>query len=177
MAQTAPQSDMQELREYTRIFFVGIGGISMSGLAELAASSGYQVAGSDRVLSDRTEYLVRLGVPIFSGHSAEWIDRFQPDLVVHTAAVHDDNPELIRARTKGIGSSIGRLFLVGSTVSLAGSSISRAHTAKTTTTAMCSLILMAAGIDPTVHLGAELDPVSQHGSGRQTRRGYGFRSL
>lgn len=156
MAQTAPQSDMQELREYTRIFFVGIGGISMSGLAELATSSGYQVAGSDRVLSDRTEYLVRLGVPIFSGHSAEWIDRFQPDLVVHTAAVHDDNPELIRARTKGIR-VIDRATFLGwlnrqfsRVVNIAGT-----H-GKTTTTAMCSLILMAAGIDPTVHLGAEL---------------------
>lgn len=156
MTLQAPYTHMDQLRDHARIFFVGIGGISMSGLAELALSGGRQIAGSDRALTDRTEYLVRLGIPVYKGHRSEWIDLFKPDLVVHTAAVHDDNPELIRARESGI-QTIDRATFLGwlnlqynRIINIAGT-----H-GKTTTTAMCSLLLMSAGADPTVHLGAEL---------------------
>jgi len=156
MSNSVHDCQWQNLRDMSRIFFVGIGGISMSGLAELALKSGCQVAGSDRSMTPRTDYLVRLGIPVYAGHSADWIDRFQPDLVVHTAAVHEDNPELIRAGELAI-QSIDRATFLGwinrsynQVVNIAGT-----H-GKTTTTAMTSLILMDAGIDPTVHLGAEL---------------------
>jgi UDP-N-acetylmuramate--alanine ligase len=156
MSILAPENGSLELRDFARIFFVGIGGISMSGLAELALSSGCQVAGSDRSLSPRTEYLVRLGVQIWSGHRADRIDGFQPDLVVYTAAVHDDNPELIRAKELQIRTIDRATFLGWLNLSFSRViNIAGTH-GKTTTTAMCSLLLMAAGIDPTVHLGAEL---------------------
>lgn len=156
MNQLAPDRVNLHLRGVSRIFFVGIGGISMSGLAELSLSFGRQVAGSDRHLTARTDYLVRLGIPVYQGHSADWIDCFNPDLVVYTAAVHDDNPELIRSRLLGI-QTIDRAMFLGwlnreysQVINIAGT-----H-GKTTTTAMCSLLLMAAGVNPTVHLGAEL---------------------
>jgi len=156
MSNLAPDFDHFSLRESSRIFFVGIGGISMSGLAELALSSGFKVAGSDRSLSARTDYLVHLGISVFAGHRADSIDQFQPDLVVHTAAVHNDNPELVRARELAIR-IIDRAAFLGwlnreysKVINIAGT-----H-GKTTTTAMTSLILMEAGVDPTVHLGAEL---------------------
>jgi len=91
-------TEWQMLRAGARIFFVGIGGISMSGLAEIAQSDGYVVAGSDRNLNHRTRDIASRGITVWQGHDAAWIDQFQPDLVVHTAAVHDDNPELRRAR-------------------------------------------------------------------------------
>jgi len=149
-------TEWQMLRAGARIFFVGIGGISMSGLAEIAQSDGYVVAGSDRNLNHRTRDIASRGITVWQGHDAAWIDQFQPDLVVHTAAVHDDNPELRRARERGI-TVIDRARFLGwlnrfynRVVNIAGT-----H-GKTTTTAICSLILIEAGLDPTVHLGAEL---------------------
>ena len=150
------EKEWLQLSNFTRIYFVGIGGISMSGLAEIAKAAGHVVEGSDRSLSQRTEYLVRQGIPVHEGHRAGWIDAFKPDLVVHTAAVHADNPELIRARELQI-LTIDRATFLGwlnrgfqRVINIAGT-----H-GKTTTTAMCSLILTEAGVDPTVHLGAEL---------------------
>lgn len=144
------------LRAGSRIFFVGIGGISMSGLAEIAQADGYVVAGSDRNLNHRTQFIAARGITVRQGHDAAWIDQFEPDLVVHTAAVHDDNPELQRSRERGI-TVIDRARFLGwlnrsynRVVNIAGT-----H-GKTTTTAICALILIEAGLDPTVHLGAEL---------------------
>ncbi len=150
------KNEWQQLNSMKRIFFVGIGGISMSGLAELSRSFGHEVTGSDRHLTERTEELERIGISVHEGHQGAWIDQFKPDLVVHTAAVHDDNPELMRARELGIrlvdrATYLGWLNLgFDQVVNIAGT-----H-GKTTTTAMCSLILIDAGVDPTVHLGAEL---------------------
>lgn len=156
MSHLTPEFIEYNMRESSRIFFVGIGGISMSGLAELALSSGCQVAGSDRAVSERTNYLIRLGIPVYAGHRSDWIDQFRPDLVVHTAAVHNDNPELLRAKELAIR-TIDRATFLGwlnreysQVINIAGT-----H-GKTTTTAMTSLILMEAEVDPTVHLGAEL---------------------
>ena len=146
----------QALKPGSKIFFVGIGGISMSGLAEIAQSDGYIVAGSDRHPGHRTIHLTEAGIDIFHGHSSEWIDLFKPDLVVHTAAVHQDNPERIRAHELDIP-VIDRARFLGwlnqsypYVINIAGT-----H-GKTTTTALCSLILIQEGLDPAVHLGAEL---------------------
>lgn len=144
------------LAKGARIYFIGIGGISMSGLAEIAQAAGYTVAGSDRHLSPRTDYLAARGIIIHAGHQAEQIDAFAPDLVVHTAAIPADNTELQRARALGV-QTIDRAAFLGwlnrtfqQVINIAGT-----H-GKTTTTAMCSLMLIEAGQDPTVHLGAEL---------------------
>ena len=169
MNQQFAQNDWSLNPGISRIFFVGIGGISMSGLAEIARNIGHEVAGSDQNPSARTEYLIHLGIPVIAGHRAERIDAFKPGLVVYTAAVHDDNPELIRARELGIR-TISRAAFLGwlnrrfsRVVNIAGT-----H-GKTTTTALCSLILIEAGVDPTVHLGAEL--IQFHGTIRLGRTG------
>ena len=76
-----------ELARGSRIYFIGIGGISMSGLAEIAQSLGFVVAGSDRQASERTHYLEQRGLVVYAGHQAEQVLSFEPDLVVHTAAI------------------------------------------------------------------------------------------
>ena len=91
-------SNIPELSSGSRIFFIGIGGISMSGLAEIAQALGYEIAGSDRQASERTHYLEQHGMRVFAGHKAEQLLDFKPDLVVHTAAIPAENPELAAAR-------------------------------------------------------------------------------
>jgi UDP-N-acetylmuramate--alanine ligase len=156
MEQQAQAPDQEPLRSYNRIFFVGIGGISMGGLAEIALAGGHLVAGSDRSRTPRTDELSGRGMTVFIGHSPAWIDDFRPDLVVYTAAVHTDNPERIRAGELGI-TTVDRATFLGwinrtfrRVINIAGT-----H-GKTTTTAICALILIQAGVNPTVHLGAEL---------------------
>lgn len=140
-----------------RIFFIGIGGISMSGLAELALDRGQIVAGSDLRKSERGVYLESLGITVYAPHSAEHIDLFKPDAIVYTAAIPKDNVELMRAdelslpcieRSDWLG-LLNREF--PQIINIAGTN------GKSTCTAMCSYICMDAGLDPTVHLGAELD--------------------
>lgn len=138
------------------LYFVGIGGISMCGLAEIAIRMGYRVAGSDRQRSEHTEHLAALGARIFIGHEKSHIDETRPLLIIHTAAVHADNPERLRAAELGIPVAERAVFLGWITdrfervINVAGT-----H-GKTTTTAMCALMLMRAGTDPTIHLGAQL---------------------
>lgn len=138
------------------LYFIGIGGISMCGLAEIAMNLGYRVAGSDRQRSEHTDHLEALGARIFIGHEKSHIDETAPLLVIHTAAVHADNPEWLRAAELGIPVAERAAFLGWITdrfervINVAGT-----H-GKTTTTAMCALMLMQAGTDPTVHLGAQL---------------------
>lgn len=151
------KQDLSFLAPHARIYFVGIGGISMSGLAEISSALGYTAAGSDMHLSHRTHYLEEKGILIFAGHAAENLAGFKPDLVVHTAAILPGNPELAYAAANGIP-SVDRARYLGYLT--AGFSrvinISGTH-GKTTTTSMASLILIASGQEPTVHLGAELD--------------------
>ena len=155
MSQPAFRS-LSEIPAGSLLYFVGISGISMCGLAEMALSLGFRVAGSDRRASDRTEHLTALGAEIFIGHDGCRIDELRPALVIHTAAVHADNPEWQRAAALGIPVIERSIFLGLITrdfervINIAGT-----H-GKTTTTAMCALILLAADADPTIHLGAEL---------------------
>ncbi|NLJ71251.1 MAG: UDP-N-acetylmuramate--L-alanine ligase [Clostridiaceae bacterium] len=139
-----------------KIYFVGIGGISMCGLAELAQHHGMQVAGSDLHSNNRTAYLESLGIAINYQQTADNIERFQPDAIVYTLAVPVENPERIKARELGIA-EIERAVYLGLLNRNFKYSINIAGTnGKTTTTAMCALILLEQGLDPTVHLGAEL---------------------
>ncbi len=145
-----------DLKQGTRIFFIGISGISMAGLAEIAHSYGCVVAGSDRNPGPRTRRLEKMGVLIHGTHQADWIDRFRPDIVVHTAAVHADNPEWIRASELGIP-VVDRSVFLGWINRLHKQVINISGThGKTTTTAMCASILIHSDRDPNVHLGAEL---------------------
>lgn len=139
-----------------KIYFVGIGGISMCGLAELAKHQGMIVAGSDLQQNDRTAYLESLGIQVNYRQTAANIRAFKPDAIIYTLAIPENNPERVAARKNQIA-EVERARYLGlinrnyqRTINIAGTN------GKTTTTAMCSLILMEAGLDPTVHLGAEL---------------------
>ena len=81
------------------IFFIGIGGISMSALAQLSATLGYVVGGSDRSENEQTATLRAQGIPVYEGHSAANISRY--DAVIYTVAIGADNPEYIAAREAG----------------------------------------------------------------------------
>ena len=153
---------MKDLPSGKRVFFVGIGGISMSGLARIACNYGLIVGGSDMHPSERTHELEGIGVKVYDHHSEENIKEFAPDIVVHTAAILPGNPELEYSRKNGLTVMERSVFLGLITRNFANViNISGTH-GKTTTTSMVSLILLESGANPTVHLGAELEAF--HGS-------------
>jgi len=136
-----------------RIHFVGIGGIGMSGIAELLANLGYEVSGSDAKRSEITERLVELGVRIAIGHAAAHVGN--ADVVVTSSAVAKDNPEVMVARASHIP-VIPRAEMLAEFMRLrTGIAIAGAH-GKTTTTSMVALMLEKAGLDPTAVIGGRL---------------------
>jgi UDP-N-acetylmuramate--alanine ligase len=139
------------------VHFIGIGGISMSGLAEILIEHGYKVSGSDKVKSKLTEKLESLGAKIFIDHRAENVHG--TDLVVYTAAVGDDNPELLEAQALSIP-AMDRAEFLGQIMKgySKGIAVSGTH-GKTTTTSMISLVLLNAQVDPTIMIGGELDAI------------------
>lgn len=141
-----------------RVYFVGIGGISMSGLAQILASEGFTVSGSDRSASPLTEQLEREGIRVLIGQRAGNITD-DIDLVVFTAAIHEDNPEYIAVKEKGIP-SLSRAELLGQLMKnyRLPVAVSGTH-GKTTTTSMLSEILLAAEADPTLSIGGVLPSI------------------
>jgi UDP-N-acetylmuramate--alanine ligase len=149
-----------------RIHFVGIGGIGMSGIAELLTNLGYRVSGSDAKAGDMTERLAALGVEIRIGHRPENVAA-DVDVVVFTSAVRPDNPELVAARERRIP-VIPRAELLGELMRLRfGIAVAGAH-GKTSTTSMIALVLERAGLDPTAVIGGRL---SAFGSNARLGRG------
>ncbi len=145
--------------------FVGIGGIGMSGIAEVLANLGYAVSGSDAKRSEITDRLASLGVAIQEGHRAEHVGH--ADVVVYSSAVGDDNPELDEARRRRIpviprAEMLAELMRLRSGIAVAG-----AH-GKTSTTSMIALVLERAGLDPTAVIGGRL---SAFGSNARLGRG------
>ena len=148
---------MINLSEYRRIHCIGIGGIGLSGIAEILLSRGYEVSGSDMRESDITEKLIGDGAKVYLGHRAKNVEG--ADLVVYTVAVGDDNPELARARELGIP-TVTRAQALGALMDEYDRSIAISGThGKTTTTAMISLILKEAGKEPTISVGGNLDEI------------------
>lgn len=147
--------DISSLPSDTHIHFIGIGGISMSGLAQIVLKKGFTVSGSDRSKSHITEKLESLGATVFLGHSEENIKG--ADVVVYTAAIHDDNPEFASAKKSGV-ILLSRAEFLGAIMKLYknAAGISGTH-GKTTTTAMLTHALISAHFDPTVSIGGELD--------------------
>jgi UDP-N-acetylmuramate--alanine ligase len=136
-----------------RIHFVGVGGIGMSGIAELLVNLGYEVSGSDAKASDITERLARLGVRVARGHAAAHIGN--ADVVVVSSAIHPGNPEVDEAMRRGIP-VIPRAEMLAELMRLRyGIAIAGAH-GKTTTTSMVALVLERAGLDPTAVIGGRL---------------------
>ncbi len=137
-----------------RIHFVGIGGIGMSGIAEVLVNLGYQVSGSDLKASPATERLQSMGAAIRLGHDAGCIEGAQA--VVISSAVRSDNPEVLAAHAAKIpviprGEMLSELMRMKQGVAVAGS-----H-GKTTTTSMIAQVLSAAGLDPTIVIGGKLN--------------------
>ena len=135
------------------VHFVGIGGIGMSGLAELLIELGYPVSGSDLKLSPATDRLARRGAKIFEGHQPE--NLADSKAVVVSSAVRRDNPEVLEARRRAIpviprGELLAELMRQKYGIAIAGS-----H-GKTTTTSMVAAVLSHAGLDPTVVVGGRV---------------------
>ena len=142
-------------KEPIHIHFIGIGGISMSGLAEILSEEHFTVSGSDAKESDLTRHLEHLGIKVYYGQTAANITD-DIDLVVYTAAIHEGNPEFACAREKGIP-MMPRAELLGQIMDNYRNSIAVAGThGKTTTTSMISQILLAAKCDPTITVGGIL---------------------
>ncbi len=140
------------------VHFIGIGGISMSGLAEILLDEGFTVSGSDAHRSELTELLEKKGATVFYGQQASnIIDGIR--VVVYTAAVHPDNPELMEAERKGLP-VLTRAELLGQMMKNYRYAIGIAGThGKTTTTSMVTEILLAADANPTVTVGGILNSI------------------
>ncbi|MCI8504641.1 MAG: UDP-N-acetylmuramate--L-alanine ligase [Lachnospiraceae bacterium] len=140
------------------VHFIGIGGISMSGLAEVLLSKGFKVSGSDSAVSSLTDHLKAAGVTIYEGQRASNLAH-DVDVVIYTAAVHRDNPELLAAEERGLP-LLTRAELLGQIMKNYPEAVAIAGThGKTTTTSMVTEILLAAEMDPTISVGGILHSI------------------
>lgn len=152
---------MKIFNEQQHIYFIGIGGISMSGLAEILAERGCRVSGTDIKESPVTRHLQSLGITVHFGHDAENITD-DLDYVIYTAAIHPDNPEYLAAQQKNIP-LMDRAHLLGHIMAEYPNSIAVAGThGKTTTTSMVSEVLLAANADPTITVGGILPTIGSN---------------
>ncbi len=150
-----------DLDKPCRVYFIGIGGSSMSGLAEFLHHYGFTVSGSDRDETKYTGKLRDMGMQIHIGQKAEQVPE-DADLVVYTAAVHADNPEYARAEQLGLP-LMNRAVLLGKIMQSHRRSAAVAGThGKTTTSSMVVEILLRAGMDPSVSIGGILDSIGSN---------------
>ena len=147
------------LKDYKNIYMCGIGGISMSGLAEILKYWGFNVSGSDGMQSKMTDHLVSKGINVIIGQKSENVTE-DIDLFIYTAAIRKDNPEYIKAEELGIkmlerGVFLGELTkLFKTTIGISGT-----H-GKTTTTSMLSCIFLRANLDPSIQVGSLLKQIN-----------------
>jgi UDP-N-acetylmuramate--alanine ligase len=136
-----------------RVHLVGVGGIHMSGIAQVLRARGHSVSGSDLYLTPLTEKLEAMGVTVSRGHDAANVG--EAELVVYTSAAHEDNPEIIEARRRGLptikrAQMVARLMEGKRSIAIAGS-----H-GKTTTSSLIAFMLWQAGRSPTFMVGGEM---------------------
>ncbi len=142
-----------------RIHFIGIGGIGMSGIAEILLTMGYPVSGSDLKRSPVTERLVGMGARVFEGHAAANV--VASDVVVTSSAVGRENPEVVEARARKIP-VIQRAEMLAELMRLKyGIAVAGMH-GKTTTTSMVAAVLAAGGLDPTVVVGGRVNALGSN---------------
>ena len=145
--------------------FIGVGGIGMSGIAELLANLGYAVSGSDAKRSSVTDRLASLGVTIAAGHAA--VNVGTADVVVYSSAVRPDNPEVVEAKARRIP-VISRAEMLAELMRLRFGIAVAGAPGKTSTTSLIALVLERAGLDPTAVIGGRL---SAFGSNARLGRG------
>lgn len=146
-------------RKVRTVHFVGIGGIGMSGIAEVLLNLGYTVSGSDLTETDITHRLASLGARVFLGHDAGNLGN--ADVVVTSTAVRKDNPEVLEAHRRGIpviprAEMLAELLKMKFSIAVSGS-----H-GKTTTTSMIATVLAAGGLDPTMVIGGKLGSIGSN---------------
>ena len=150
--------NIERLKKYKKIYMIGIGGVSMSGIAEILVNWGFEVTGSNNVESDTTKKLEKSGIKVIIGHNAENIQ--DPDCVVYTAAIKQDNVELVRAKELGIP-TIERSDFLGEITRCYQDTIAISGThGKSTTTSMVSLCFLDALKDPSIQVGADLRQIN-----------------
>jgi len=141
------------MKTVKNIHFVGIGGIGMSGIAEILLSQGFTITGSDLAKTEVTERLESLGIKVYEGHSPE--NLVEADVVVFSSAVNLENPEVKAAIERKIP-VIKRAEMLAECMRMKyGIGIAGTH-GKTTTTSMVGLVLTEANIDPTIIVGGKL---------------------
>ena len=144
--------NIDNIKKYKKVHMIGIGGISMSGIAEILVNWGFEVSGSDRTDSEILHKLENTGIKIYIGHDAKNVEG--SDCVVFTAAISKDNPELVHAKELGIP-VIERSDFLGELTRCYQNTIAISGThGKTTTTSLVSLCFIEAQKDPSIQVGA-----------------------
>ncbi len=150
-------ANIEELKKYKHIHMLGIGGVSMSGIAQILKHWGFTVTGSDRTESDTTKKLNLDGIHVVIGHDINMVAK--ADVVVYTAAIKQDDPEIIRAKELGI-ETIERADFLGKITKAFKDTICISGThGKTTTTSMVSMCFIEACKDPSIQVGATLKAI------------------
>ena len=149
--------NIENLKKYKHIHLIGIGGVSMSGIAEILHHFGLFVTGSDCTKSRVTDRLASHGIFVSIGHSTSLVEK--ADLVIYSAAIKSDDPELVCARERNIV-IVERADFVGFLTRIYHNTIGVSGThGKTTTTSMISLCFIEAGLDPNIQVGAQLKQI------------------
>ena len=146
--------NINNLKKYKNIHMIGIGGVSMSGIAAILKNWGFNVTGSDWVHSDTTDKLNKMGIKVNIGHNTE--DVKKADVVVYSAAIKKDDPEMLEANKQNIP-TIERADFLGEITRCFEDTICISGThGKTTTTSMISNCFLEANTDPSIQVGAYL---------------------
>ena len=146
--------EIEDLKPYKHIHLIGIGGVSMSGIAEILHACGFIVTGSDASQSENTDRLIKNHIPVKIGHDLENLEK--ANLVVYSAAINKDDVELVRAQELNIPMIERGTFLGILTKSFKNTICVSGTHGKTTTTSMISLCFLEAGKDPSIQVGAYL---------------------
>ena len=150
--------NIEKIKKYKKIHMIGIGGISMSGIAEILINWGFTVTGSDFCKSETTDTLISKGINVCIGHNINLVSN--ADLVVYSAAIKQDDPEIIEAKKLNIP-IIERADFLGELTRCFENTIAISGThGKTTTTSMVSLCFIEALLDPTIQVGANLKQIN-----------------
>lgn len=152
--------NIESLKKYKHVHMIGIGGISMSGIAEILHEWGIPITGSDSTRSRITDRLSSHGIFVSIGHDTNLVK--EADLVIYSAAIKENDPELIEARKNKI-TTIGRADFIGYLTRIYKDTICVSGThGKTTTTSMVSLCFLNAGFDPTIQVGAFIKQINEN---------------